>query len=77
MTGMPAIRLHGVPEQLRQTLIARATTRGLSLNDYLVGESGRVSEHPARQELLRRIRARGTQRLPPAADLLVTERPHL
>ncbi|WP_374928487.1 hypothetical protein [Kytococcus sedentarius] len=72
---MSTIQIRNVPEELSRTLKARATLEGRSLSDYLLRELQQIAERPSRAELLARIRTRGVRDLPPAAEVLSTERP--
>lgn len=74
--AMSTIQIRNVPEELSRTLKARASLEGRSLSDYLLGELREIADRPSRQELLDRIRARGTRDLPAAAEVLASERPH-
>lgn len=71
---MTTIQIRNVPEELSNTLKARAAERGQSLSDYLLRELTDIGQRPTRAELFRRIELRGPVDLPPAADVLAAER---
>ncbi len=52
------IQLRNVPDELYQRLKSRAALAGKSLSNYLITEIQRHAEHPAVEELHRRLRAR-------------------
>lgn len=56
---MATIELSGVPEDVRDTLAARAEAQGLSLSDYLVREVTRAARRPTLAELDRIAKERG------------------
>lgn len=64
------VQVRNVPEDVSRTLKARAAQQGRSLSDYLLEELTRIAQRPTRDEILQRIRARGTADLTPAADEL-------
>ncbi len=72
---MTTIQIRGVPEPLSRTLKAKAAADGRSLSDYLLRELDQLAARPNRAELLARIAERGSVDLPPAADVLVQQRP--
>ena len=55
--------------------MAKAAADGRSLSDYLLRELDQLAARPNRAELLARIAERGSVDLPPAADVLVQQRP--
>ena len=57
---MSLIQIRGVPEQVHRTLKARAAQQGLTLSDYLLAEIRRVAERPTIDEVLQRIKRRGS-----------------
>lgn len=71
---MTTIQVRNVPEELSRTLKARAALEGRSLSEYVLQELQRIAAEPSREELLRRIAARGTKPLPPAEDVLAEQR---
>ena len=62
---MSTIQIRNVPEETSRELKARAAREGRSLSDYLL---------PGRAEVYARIRNRGRNELPPAAEVLAQER---
>ena len=50
--------IRGVPEEVRDTIAARAAARGQSMQEYLRGALGRLVAKPSIEEWLRDVRAR-------------------
>jgi hypothetical protein len=55
---MPAITIRNVPQGTRDELAARASLRGLSLQEYLRSELIGLARQVDQEELLERIRTR-------------------
>ncbi|MFN2382791.1 MAG: hypothetical protein ABR559_00850 [Gemmatimonadota bacterium] len=69
------IQLRNVPDTLHRRLKARAALAGMSLSDYLIAEIRGIAERPTMDELLERIRSRGSvQPRRSAASMLREER---
>lgn len=60
---MTTIQVRDVSPEAAELLKKRAAARGLSLSEYLRGELDRLAAAPSRDEVLRRIAARGAPRL--------------
>lgn len=58
------IQLRNVPDELHRKLKIRAIEANLTLSDYLIREVAAVAGRPTLEELLARIRARGSEDLP-------------
>ena len=54
------IQIRNVPDAIHRTLKTRAAATGMSLSDYLLREIGSVAERPTIDEVLARIRRRGS-----------------
>lgn len=52
------IQIRNVPDELHQTLKARAAQSGMTLSDYLLSEVEKVAEKPTMSEWLERVRTR-------------------
>jgi antitoxin FitA len=52
------IQVRNVPEALHRTLKVRASTVGMSLSDYLLGEFREIAERPTLAELRDRLHSR-------------------
>ena len=52
------IQIRNVPEDLHQTLKARAAHAGMTLSDYLLNEVRKIAERPTPDELVQRLRRR-------------------
>lgn len=72
---MTTIQVRNVPDEVSRSLKAKAALEGRSLSEYLLGELERIAAHPSRAELLTRIAERGAHSLPPAEEILASERP--
>ena len=48
------IQIRGVPEQLHNTLKARAAKSGMNISDFIKKELERIAERPSMQEWLER-----------------------
>ena len=71
---MSTIQIRNVPEETSRELKARAAREGRSLSDYLLRGLIRTASRPSRAEVYARIRNRGRNELPPAAEVLAQER---
>ena len=71
---MSTIQIRNVPEETSRELKARAAREGPSLSDYLLRDLIRTASRPGRAEVYARIRNRGRNELPPAAEVLAQER---
>ena len=62
------IQIRNVPDKIHRKLKARAATAGMSLSDYLLAQIRKAAEIPTPEELLERIRKRGSVEpsIPPA-----------
>lgn len=72
---MTTIQVRNVPDATSRSLKAKAALDGRSLSEYLLIELQRIADRPSRAELLARIARRGPRELPPAASILVEQRP--
>lgn len=68
---MSTLQIRDVPEDVRRTLKARAAVSGRSLSQYLLDILTREAERPTLDELLERVRARGSVDLGDAAQQLL------
>ncbi|HVE85822.1 MAG TPA: hypothetical protein VND93_23365 [Myxococcales bacterium] len=69
------VQIRNVPADLHRKLKARAAIEGLSMSDFVLREIRKALEHPTRQEVLERLRARPARRLArPAAEVIRAER---
>ena len=69
------VQIRSVPPDLHRRLKARAAMEGMSMSDYVLREIRKALDHPTRQEILERLRARSVRRLGRrAADLVRAER---
>lgn len=71
LTCMSTIQIRDVPEDVRRTLKARAAVSGRSLSQYLLDILAREAQQPTLDELLDRVRARGTVDLGDTAQQLL------
>jgi plasmid stability protein len=62
------VQIRDVPESVHRTLKARAAASGTSLSEYLRELLTRAAARPTPDELVDRIRARGTARLPEPSE---------
>jgi plasmid stability protein len=62
------IQIRNVPDELHRLLKARASSKGLSLSEYLLAEIRRSAERPTLHELQARLHQRSpvTPDVPPA-----------
>lgn len=58
MVAMKTIQVRNVPDEVHQTLRARAAAAGVSLSDFALGELERSAARPPVADLLRRARSR-------------------
>lgn len=69
------IQLRNVPDDLHRKLKIRAIEANLTLSDYLIREVAAVAERPTLDDLLARIRERGSETLTESsADAVRAER---
>lgn len=69
------IQIHNVPDDLYQTLKARAAMAGTSLSGYLIGELREIAGRPTLTEFRSRLRSRTRVTLSlDMADLLRRDR---
>ena len=61
-SGMPALQIRDLPEEVHRTLKSRAALAGMSLAQYAAAELRRSVDRPTRKELLDRIAARRAAR---------------
>ncbi len=72
---MKNLQIRNVPDDLHRRLKARAAAEGRTLSDFALTELRRAAERPSLDELLERIRGRGTVRTSEsAADAVRAER---
>lgn len=75
MVSMSTLQVRDVPEDVRETLKARASAAGQSLSEYLLAQLSRMARQPTLDELTSRIRLRGAvEPEMAAADILRAER---
>ena len=55
---MASIQIRNVPPKLHQELRRRAAAKGVSLQEYLLGEIASIAETPTIDEVIARIRRR-------------------
>ena len=67
------VQIRNVPAEFHRRLKARAAMEGMSMSDYILREVGKSLEKPTRQEVIERIRARGTPRLSVDVASLIRE----
>ncbi len=69
------VQIRNVPPEVHRRLKARAAIEGLSMSDYVLREIRKALEHPTRQEVLDRLRARPARQLRrSAAEVIRAER---
>lgn len=68
---MPALQVRDVPEGVHRTLKARAAASGRSLSEYALAILEHEAQHPTLDELLDRVRARGSIDLGDSAQRLL------
>ena len=69
------VQIRNVPAEFHRRLKARAAIEGMSMSDYVLREVGKALEHPSRQEVLDRLRARPVRQLRrSAAQVIRAER---
>lgn len=66
---MRTLEIRDVPEDVLETLRARASVSGRSLNDYVVDLLMRMTQLPTQDELMARVRQRGQVCLPNGAEV--------
>jgi plasmid stability protein len=57
------VQIRNVPAEFHRRLKARAAIEGMSMSDYILREVGKALEHPTREELRQRLRARPVRHL--------------
>jgi plasmid stability protein len=57
------VQIRNVPAEFHRRLKARAAIEGMSMSDYILREVGKALEHPTREEVLQRLRARPVRHL--------------
>jgi plasmid stability protein len=58
------VQIRNVPIDFHRRLKARAALEGMSMSDYILREMKKSLDRPSRQDVLDRIRARKTPKLP-------------
>ena len=58
---MPSMTIRHVPEEVRNTLAARAARSGRSLQEYMLDELGRLAAQPTVAELMDEVERRKRQ----------------
>lgn len=58
------VQIRNVPVDFHRRLKARAALEGMSMSDYILREMKKSLDRPSRQDVLNRIRARKTPKLP-------------
>lgn len=58
------VQIRNVPIDFHRRLKSRAALEGMSMSDYILREMKKSLDRPSRQEVLDRIRARKTPKLP-------------
>ena len=72
---MATLQIRDIPEDVRQTLKARAAAAGQSLSEYASAELAKSARRPTLAELDERIRRRGrVETVTPASEALHQER---
>ncbi len=72
---MSTLQVRNLPDDLRNTLKARAAASGQSLSEYVLGELTRLAGQPTLAELSERVALRGsTEPHTSAAEILDAER---
>lgn len=75
LSGMGAIQVKNVPEDLHEALRRRAAREGMDLQSYLLQVIRRELSLPSETEWLEELRAQPmVSGLPPAAEMLRTSR---
>ena len=64
MSASTMVQIRNVPIDFHRRLKARAALEGMSMSDYILREMKKALDRPSRQDVLDRIRARKTVRLP-------------
>jgi len=74
--ALPEMNVHvrDVPEDVHRRLKAQAALAGQSLNEFLRARMCEIARTPTVGELTERIRARGSAKLPPSAEIVHAER---
>lgn len=65
------VQIRNVPAEFHRRLKARAAMEGMSMSDYILREVGKSLEHPMRQEVLQRLRARPGRRVTRSAAAVI------
>ena len=69
------VQIRNVPSEFHRRLKARAAMEGMSMSDYILREIRKSLDHPTRQEVLERLRARPVRHFRrSAADVIRAER---
>ncbi|WP_036284071.1 FitA-like ribbon-helix-helix domain-containing protein [Microbacterium luticocti] len=68
---MATLQVRDIPEDVRRTLKARAAASGRSLSEYALGILARDAAQPTLDELLDRVRARGSVDLGESAQRIL------
>lgn len=71
---MSTMQVRNVPEDVAQTLKARAAAQGSSLSDYLLGELTLIARRPTRDEMVERLTRSAVPALTPAAEEIAAAR---
>lgn len=58
------VQIRNVPIDFHRRLKSRAALEGMSMSDYILREMKKSLDRPSRQDVLDRIRARKTPKLP-------------
>ena len=67
------VQIRNVPSEFHRRLKARAAMEGMSMSDYILREVGKALEHPMRQEVLERVRARSVRALKRSPAMVIRE----
>ena len=68
------IQVRNVPDELHRSLKERAAREGTTMSDLILAELPRLARKPSGEQLLERVRRRGSVPGAPAADLIANER---
>jgi plasmid stability protein len=70
---MASIQIRNVPPKLHRELKRRAAKRGVSLQEYLLGEITEIAETPTVDEVIDRMRRRDLKALQPTSAEILHE----
>lgn len=71
--AMASIQIRNVPPTLHRELKRRAAKRGVSLQEYLLGEIVEIAETPTVEEVIERMRRRDLKPLQPTSAEILHE----